>query len=123
MNPILIYITIGAIAGISMGIIGMGAGVITVPLLVYNGMTMKEAVGASLLMQLLPQSLPGVIMYHGRGHIDIINSLYVILGSLIGILIGSYFVLYDVITEEMTCKILTVAMILITSVFIKNYLL
>jgi len=123
MNPILIYIIIGAIAGISMGIIGMGAGVITVPLLVYNGMTMKEAVGASLLMQLLPQSLPGVVMYHNRGHINIMNSLYVILGSLIGIIIGAGLVMYDIISERMTCKILTVAMIIITSVFINDYLL
>ena len=123
MSQTLIYIIIGTIAGISMGIIGMGAGVITVPLLVYNGMTMKEAVGASLLMQLLPQSLPGVVMYHSRGHIDIKNALYVIFGSLIGIMIGSAMVMYDIITEKMTCKLLTIGMIMITSVFIYDYLL
>jgi len=123
MNQTITYICIGGLAGISMGIIGMGAGIITVPLLVYNGMSMKQAVGSSLLMQLLPQSLPGVMMYHSRGHLDIINSLWVILGSLIGIAIGSCLTLSGVITEEMTYKLLTILLIVITSVFVNDHLL
>ena len=33
----LIYILIGSITGISMGIIGIGAGLISLPLLIYSG--------------------------------------------------------------------------------------
>ena len=41
----IIYALIGILSGISMGIIGIGAGVITLPLLLATGMNIKKAVG------------------------------------------------------------------------------
>ena len=35
----IIYFLIGAISGISMGIIGVGAGMLTIPLLLYTGLS------------------------------------------------------------------------------------
>ena len=66
----IIYALIGILSGISMGIIGIGAGVITLPLLLATGMNIKKAVGCILLMQLLPQSLAGVLIYHKDKNID-----------------------------------------------------
>ncbi len=116
------YILIGVLAGIFMGMIGMGAGIITVPLLIYTGMGLHNAVGASLLMQLLPQSLPGVLLYHHKGYINYRDSILVILGSLVGIGIGSYLIVTEYITEKMAYKILTYMMIIITCVFSYKYL-
>lgn len=50
-----IYVMIGALSGISMGIVGVGAGMITIPLLIYTGLTVKQAVGISLIMQFYPK--------------------------------------------------------------------
>tara|TARA_B100000927_G_scaffold287433_1_gene280351 strand:+ start:377 stop:745 length:369 start_codon:yes stop_codon:yes gene_type:complete len=122
MVDYVMYILIGVLAGIFMGMIGMGAGIITVPLLIYTGMGLHNAVGASLLMQLLPQSLPGVLLYHHKGYINYRDSILVILGSLVGIGIGSYLIVTEYITEKMAYKILTYMMIIITCVFSYKYL-
>lgn len=123
MNILILITLIGVLAGFFMGIIGMGAGVITVPLLVYTGMNIRNAVGASLLMQLLPQSIAGVWLYHTRGYIDYIPSLWLIFGSFVGILFGSYLVTMDVITEKTTYKMITYLLIVITGIFINDHLL
>ena len=90
-----LYFLIGAMSGITMGIVGVGAGMITIPLLLYSGLTINQSVGISLIMQLLPQSLPGVMMYYKNGHINrsiLAISACVVLGSLIGISMGAYIV-------------------------------
>jgi len=118
----IIYILIGSIAGLSMGIIGVGAGIITIPLLIYSGMNIRTAVGCSLVMQLLPQSLPGVLLYNKKNYIEWFNSLLVVFGSLIGILIGAFLVSNNYITEKMTYKLLTIILIITTVIFVKEYL-
>tara|TARA_B110000305_G_C19190192_1_gene516210 strand:- start:287 stop:685 length:399 start_codon:yes stop_codon:yes gene_type:complete len=84
---IFIYLFIGGIAGVSMGTIGIGAGLITMPLLIYSGLTIYEAVALAMVMQLLPQSIPGV--YNYWKYIKWEPTLFVILGSFFGIWIGS----------------------------------
>ena len=91
----ILYFLIGALSGISMGIVGVGAGMLTIPLLLYSGLTLQESVGISLIMQLLPQSLPGVMLYYNEGnitYITILIALFVVFGSLLGIYLGSYLV-------------------------------
>ena len=56
------YIIIGVISGTSMGIIGVGSGLLTIPALVLTGLSLQQSVGISLIIQLLPQSLPGAYM-------------------------------------------------------------
>ena len=119
----IIYALIGMLAGISMGIIGIGAGVITLPLLLATGMNIKKAVGCILLMQLLPQSLAGVLIYHKDKNIDYTSSLIVISGSVLGIIIGAYMVSSNIISESFTYKLLTIVLICTSIVFTKKYLL
>ena len=119
----IIYALIGILAGISMGIIGIGAGVITLPLLLATGMNIKKAVGCILLMQLLPQSLAGVLIYHNDKNIEYTSAFIVILGSVIGIIIGAYMVSNDIISETLTYKLLTIVMIFTSIVFSKKYLI
>ena len=119
----IIYALIGILAGISMGIIGIGAGVITLPLLLATGMNIKKAVGCILLMQLLPQSLAGVLIYHNDKNIEYTSAFIVIFGSVIGIIIGAYMVSNDIISESLTYKLLTIVMIFTSIVFTKKYLI
>lgn len=91
----ILYFLIGSLSGLSMGIVGVGAGMLTIPLLLYSGLSLHESVGISLIMQLLPQSLPGVMMYYNEGsitNITIVIAMFVVIGSLIGIYVGSYLV-------------------------------
>lgn len=119
----ILYTIIGISAGLSMGIIGVGAGIITIPALIYTGMEIRTAVGCSLVMQLLPQSLPGVLLYNKKNYIDWYASLIVVIGSLIGIALGSYLVTYDYITEKNTYKFLTLMLIITSVIFTRQYLL
>lgn len=108
------FFIVGSIAGVSMGSIGIGAGLITMPLLIYGGLTIKQAVGAAMVMQLLPQSIPGVINY--KKHILWFPSLLVILGSIYGIWLGSNAVKKKYLTEQTLYRIITI-FLFITSVY------
>jgi len=118
----IIYFLIGTIAGVFMGIIGIGAGLITVPLLNYTGMTLSQAVGTSLLMQLLPQSLPGVILYEKKGFIDYYKSFLVIFGSVFGIIIGAFLITYNYIEKKYLYKILSIVLIIFACIYSYEHL-
>jgi len=113
------YAFIGLLAGISMGTIGMGAGLITVPLLTMTGLQIKQVIAVIMVMQLLPQSIAGVINY--REHIDWTSTIIVIVGSLFGIWLGSYLVMYNYIDERMLYRSLTIFLFLSSIYFFKNH--
>mgnify|MGYP006107406935 CR=1 FL=1 len=113
MNP-LIYILIGIFSGINMGIVGIGAGILLIPLLVSTGVSIQTAVATGLVLQMVPQSLPGVWLYYKRGFLDWWLSLYIIIGSTIGIYIGAYLVNNDFIGGKTIYKLLFVILFLCT---------
>lgn len=104
----------GGIAGISMGSIGIGAGLLTMPLLIYSGMSIQQAVAAAMVMQLLPQSAPGV--YNYWEHILWLQSMLVVVGSIFGIWLGSYLVTKKYLTNKMLYRIITI-FLLISSIY------
>lgn len=110
-----LYFLIGIISGVSLGIVGVGA-MLAIPLLLYTGLSVQEAVATSLIIQLLPQSFPGVMLYVKKGVIDmkiVIISGFLVIGSLVGIYIGSYLVTHNIITTQAMHLIL--ATLLLTS--------
>lgn len=71
-GPPLLYVLIGALAGISSGFFGVGGGLIIVPALVYfAGFSQHRATGTSLAILLLPVGLGAVIEYYRNGNVDI----------------------------------------------------
>ena len=100
MNPI-VFVCVGIITGLTIGIIGIGSGILLIPILTYFGVSIKTAVATGLALQLVPQSLPGLIMYHQNDHVQWKLCFYIILGSMIGITAGSYLVNHNFITEQM----------------------
>lgn len=119
MNSI-IFILLGIFTGISIGIVGIGAGVLLIPLLVYYNIPIKTAVATGLALQLVPQSLPGLILYNNKGHVDYWLAFYIILGSIIGITIGSYLVNENFINEKNTYRILFI-ILLFSTLYIGYY--
>lgn len=113
---------IGVLGGLSMGIIGIGAGIITIPLLVLSGLNLRTAVGCSLVMQLLPQTLPAVMIYHEKKYINYYFSILVVLGSLLGTYLGAYLVSNNYISEEFSHKVIAILLVIITVYYTNKYL-
>ncbi|OYU82122.1 MAG: permease [Flavobacterium sp. BFFFF1] len=85
---ILILVCIGLVAGMLSGLIGIGGGIIIVPMLLIIGLTQQQAQGTSLAVMLPPIAFLAVINYHKAGQIEwkyaIIISLCFIIGSYFG---------------------------------------
>jgi uncharacterized membrane protein YfcA len=85
---IVLLMSIGLVAGVLSGLIGIGGGIIMVPLLLLMGFTQQQAQGTSLAALLPPVTLLAVINYHKAGFVDwryaIIISLVFIVGGFFG---------------------------------------
>jgi uncharacterized membrane protein YfcA len=89
-QTILILVTIGVIAGILSGFVGVGGGIIIVPALVYSlGMTQHAAQGTSLFILLLPVGILAVYNYSKTDNINWKFGLIVALTFVVGGYIGS----------------------------------
>ncbi|MEZ4853862.1 sulfite exporter TauE/SafE family protein [Flavobacterium sp.] len=88
IQTILILICIGLVAGILSGLIGIGGGIIIVPMLLLVGFSQQQAQGTSLAALLPPVTLLAVINYHKEGYVDwrfaIMISVFFILGGFLG---------------------------------------
>lgn len=91
ITTVLALIIIGLLAGILSGLVGVGGGIIMVPLFViFLGLTQHNAQGLSLAVMLPPVTFLAVYNYHnaGGGSIDwkvavIVSTLFII-GGFIG---------------------------------------
>lgn len=79
----------GFIAGILSGLLGVGGGIILVPLMVtYLGVTQHIAHGTSLAV-IVPTALAGSIVYGFNGNINFVTALNLAVGSIIGASLGA----------------------------------
>ena len=85
---ILILICLGLTAGILSGLIGIGGGIIIVPMLLVIGLSQQQAQGTSLAVMLPPIAFLAVINYHKAGQIEwkyaMIIAAFFIIGSYFG---------------------------------------
>lgn len=85
-----LLLAIGLFAGFLSGLIGIGGGIVIVPLLVYfMSMNQKTAQGTTLFMFLLPIGILGVYNYHKAGHIDIKTAAIMAITFMVGSYLGS----------------------------------
>lgn len=90
MNTILILLAVGLVAGFMSGLVGIGGGVIIVPILVYFlHQNQKMAQGTTLFMFLLPIGLLGVYNYYKGGQIDFKSAFIMASTFIIGSYLGS----------------------------------
>ncbi len=88
MVEVLILLSVGLIAGFLSGLIGIGGGIVIVPVLVYLlNMNQKMAQGTTLFMFLFPIGILGVYNYYKGGYVDFKTAL--IIGATF--FIGSYY--------------------------------
>lgn len=111
MSTILFLIFIGLLAGFLSGILGIGGGVVMVPLLLLVGFTQHQAQGTSLAAMIPPVTLLAVLQYSKAGHVDWKIALVISATFVIGGLFGSK--LAVVINEQLLKRIFGVLMLCI----------
>lgn len=112
MNTIIILLTIGLVAGFLSGLIGIGGGIVIVPVLVYIlHMDQKTAQGTTLFMFLMPIGILSVYNYHKAGHVDFKTAVIMALTFLVGSYFGSKTAI--AIDTKLVKQIFAVTMILI----------
>lgn len=81
----------GVIAGLLSGLLGVGGGVVLVPIFVYLfKMDIHLAVGTSLAV-IVPTAIMGALKHFGRGYVDVKVFLIVSLFAVIGAFWGAAF--------------------------------
>ena len=118
LSTILILIIIGLSAGILSGLVGVGGGIIMVPLFVlFLGLTQQNAQGLSLAVMLPPVTFLAVYNYQtAGGGIDWRVALIVSLLFVIGGFIGSKIALQ--IDQRMLRKVFGFLMLIVAIKFI-----
>lgn len=107
------YIGIGLVAGFVSGLLGIGGGLVMVPMLAgWLGMPLKRALGTSLLA-IVALVIPGTIVHAALGHIDWTLFLVVTLGAVPGARLGASLALG---ARERTLRLLVGGFLLIVAV-------
>jgi uncharacterized protein len=110
-NPIL-YILLGLAAGVTSGFIGIGGGVIIIPLLVFLfGFTQQQAQGTTLALMVPPIGLLAAWIYYRQGYVNVEAAAYVCVGFFVGGLLGARFA--TSLSNVMLQKIFGVVLLLI----------
>jgi uncharacterized protein len=111
-NTVYILLIIGLAAGFVSGLIGIGGGIVMVPMLVYFlTYDQKTAQGTTLLMFILPIGIFGVYNYYKAGHVDIKTAAIMAITFMVGSYFGSKTAIaFD---AKIVKQIFAVAMVLI----------
>ena len=86
-----LLILIGLAAGVISGMVGVGGGIVMVPLLLLLGITQHQAQGTSLAVLALPVTFLAAYNYYQKGHVDWKFALVIAIFFVIGGFIGSKF--------------------------------
>ena len=92
MTDMMTYIAAGTFVGILSGLLGIGGGVVLVPILaIFFSLEQHMAQGISMLF-IIPTSISGILAMRGKNLLDSRIAMWIALGSTIGILISANFV-------------------------------
>lgn len=92
---ILLLIILGLIAGVFSGLIGIGGGVIIVPILMFLfHFSQKQAQGTTLALLVPPIGILAAFTYYKAGYVDVKAALFIILGFVIGGLLGARYAVH-----------------------------
>ena len=81
----ILYVVLGVVAGMASGLIGIGGGIIVVPVLIYIfGFSQHAAQGTTLAMLIPPIGLLAVWAYYKQGYANIPVAGLICLGFVFG---------------------------------------
>ena len=109
---ILSLILIGILAGGLSGLVGVGGGIIMVPLLVmFFSFNQHEAQGTSLAVLAVPVTAVAVFNYYKEGQINLKYAAIIALFFVIGSIVGSKFAL--TLDQKVLKKIFAIVLVVI----------
>lgn len=112
MGNIFLYILLGLSAGILSGVVGIGGGVLIVPVLVFLfGFSQQQAQGTTLALLVPPIGILAAWTYYQHGFVNIKVAAFIAGGFILGSLFGARFAVG--ISNTMMEKIFGVTIILI----------
>jgi uncharacterized membrane protein YfcA len=87
-----LYVFTGLLAGSLSGLIGIGGGVIIIPILViFSGLSQKMAQGTTLALLVPPIGILAAWTYYKQGYVDFPIAGLICIGFIFGGLIGAKF--------------------------------
>lgn len=87
---ILLFIILGLVAGFASGLIGIGGGLLIVPVLVFGfGFSQQLAQGTTLALLVPPIGLAAAWTYYQNGNVDLKVALLICTGFVIGSVFGA----------------------------------
>jgi uncharacterized membrane protein YfcA len=90
MTYILLYLLLGLSAGVVSGLIGIGGGVVIVPVLIFGfGLSQHEAQGTTLAMLVPPVGLLAAWTYYKQGYVNFQIAALLCAGFFLGGLLGA----------------------------------
>ena len=105
-------ILLGLFAGYLSGLIGIGGGIVIVPVLVMLfGFTQHQAQGTTLALLAIPVGILGVINYYQTGNVDIKTTLLICVGFVAGSYFGSKMAVQ--LPQDILRKVFAVIMFLV----------
>lgn len=92
MTTILLLMLIGLIAGVFSGVLGIGGGLVMIPLLAFAlGFTQHEAQGTSLAVLAVPVTFLAAYTYYDAGHVNLKYAAVIAVTFIVGGYLGSKF--------------------------------
>lgn len=90
MNHTAALVVLGVVAGLTSGLIGIGGGIIIVPVLVFFfGFSQQMAQGTTLALMVPPLGLLAAWTYYRQGYVDIRTGWLICIGFLVGSVLGA----------------------------------
>ena len=90
ISTFLILMTIGLLAGLVSGFIGVGGGIVVVPMLIFFlGLTQHQAQGTSLALMLPPIGILACYNYYKTGNLNVAYAIVIALFFVAGGYFGS----------------------------------
>ena len=90
ISTLFILLTIGVLAGIASGFVGIGGGLIIVPALIYFlGLDQHTAQGTSLALMLPPIGILAAMQYHSEEHVEWTYAAIIAVTFILGAWLGS----------------------------------
>ena len=109
---ILSLVLIGILAGVLSGLVGVGGGIIMVPLLVmFFSFNQHEAQGTSLAVLAVPITAVAVFNYYKEGQINLKYAAIIAVFFVLGSIVGSKFAL--TLDQKVLKKIFAVVLVVI----------
>ena len=110
-TTLILLLCIGLLAGVLSGLIGIGGGIIMIPLLLLLGLSQHQAQGTSLAVLAVPVTALAAFNYYKEGYVDWKYSALIAVFFVIGGYIGSKFALQ--IDEKVLKKIFGFVLLLV----------